>query len=328
MEEQAKAVFRRIFARLKPPPEMRLSEWADRYRRIPQGAAEPGRWRTDRAPHMREVMDSISDVRIKKVVVMSSAQVAKSETLVNVVGYYMHYDPVPILMMQPTITMAESFSKNRLAKSIQETPVLRGMISDRRGAGNTILEKVFPGGSIAIVGANSPSSLASRPVQVLLADEVDRYPATAGTEGDPLFLASERLTTFWNSKEVYVSTPGNKGTSRIELEYQNSSQGEWNVPCPHCGELQPLTWEGVVFDKDNLDTIQYCCSKCAALATEAEWKKGFINGKYIHAEPENPVRGFHLNALGSSLARWRDIVEKFLLANEEKKKGNIEELKR
>ena len=124
---------------------------------------------------MREIMDSISDVRIKKVVVMSSAQVAKSETLVNVVGYYMHYDPVPILMMQPTITMAESFSKNRLAKSIQETPVLRGMISDRRGAGNTILEKVFPGGSIAIVGANSPSSLASRPVQVLLADEVDRY---------------------------------------------------------------------------------------------------------------------------------------------------------
>ena len=327
MEEQAKAVFRRIFARLKPPPEMRMSDWADQYRRIPQGAAEPGRWRTDRVPHMREIMDSVSDVRIRKVVVMSSAQVAKTELEINTTGYYMHYDPVPILMMQPTITMAESFSKNRLTKSIQETPVLRGMISDRRGAGNTILEKVFPGGSIAIVGANSPSSLASRPVQVLLADEVDRYPATAGTEGDPLFLASERLTTFWNSKEVYVSTPGNKGASRIELEYQHSSQGEWNVPCPHCGELQPLTWEGVVFDKDNLDTIQYCCSKCAALATEAEWKKGFINGKYIHAEPENPVRGFHLNALGSSLARWRDIVEKFLLANEEKKKGNIEELK-
>ena len=61
MEEQSKAVFKRIFARLKPPPEMRLSDWADRYRRIPQGAAEPGRWRTDRAPHMREVMDSIPE---------------------------------------------------------------------------------------------------------------------------------------------------------------------------------------------------------------------------------------------------------------------------
>lgn len=182
---------------------------------------------------------------------------------------------------------------------------------------------MYPGGSIAIVGANSPSSLASRPVQVLLADEVDRYPATAGTEGDPLFLASERLTTFWNSKEVYVSTPGNKGSSRIEVEYQHSSQGEWNVPCPECGELQPLTWEGVVFDKDDLDNIQYCCSKCGVLYPEASWKKGFINGKYIHADPENPVRGFHLNALGSTLARWRDIVEKFIIANEEKKKGSV-----
>ena len=111
MEEQAKAVFKRIFARLKPPPEMRLSDWADRYRRIPQGAAEPGRWRTDRVPHMREIMDSVSDVRIRKVVVMSSAQVAKTELEINTTGYYMHYDPVPILIMQPTITMAESFSK-------------------------------------------------------------------------------------------------------------------------------------------------------------------------------------------------------------------------
>ena len=327
MEEQTKAVFRRVFAKLKPPPNIAMSEWADKYRRLPQGAAASGRWRTYRVPHQREIMDSISDVRIRKVVVMTSSQVAKTETLINTTGYYMHYEPAPILIMQPTITMGESFSKNRLTKSINETPVLRGMISNKRGAGNTILEKVYPGGSIAIVGANSPSSLASRPVQVLLADEVDRYPATAGTEGDPLFLASERLTTFWNSKEVYVSTPGNKGASRIELEYTHSSQGEWNVPCPECGELQPLTWEGVVFNKDDLDNIQYCCPKCGALSQEAAWKKGFIRGKYIHADPENPVRGFHLNALGSTLAQWRDIVEKFILANEEKKKGNIEELK-
>ena len=83
-----------------------------------------------------------------------------------------------------------------------------------------------------MVGANSPSSLASRPIQILLADEVDRYPATAGKEGDPLFLASERLTTFWNRKEVYVSTPTIKDASRIEAEYQHSSRGEWNRPVP------------------------------------------------------------------------------------------------
>ena len=129
MEGQANKLFRRIFSKLKPPPRVSMSEWADRYRRLPQGTtANPGRWNTDNVPHMREIMDSVSDVRIRKVVVMSSAQVAKTELEINTTGYYMHYEPVPILIMQPTITMAESFSKGRLTKSINETPVLRGMI--------------------------------------------------------------------------------------------------------------------------------------------------------------------------------------------------------
>ena len=205
MEQYAKTIYRRIFSKLKPPPEMKMSDWADRYRRLSQGAsAEPGRWRTEKVPHQKEIMDTIADVKVKKVVVMSSAQIGKTEgAVLNTIGYYMHYDPAPVLIMQPTIQMAEAFSKDRLSKMLQDTPVLSGLVNDKgRNTGNTILQKIFPGGHITMVGANSPSSLASRPIQILLADEVDRYPATAGKEGDPLFLASERLSTFWNSKEV------------------------------------------------------------------------------------------------------------------------------
>lgn len=330
MEQYARTIYRRIFAKLMPPPDMKMSDWADKYRQLSQGAAaEPGRWYTEKVPHLREIMDCISDIKIKKVVVMSSAQIGKTEgPILNTVGYYMHYDPAPVLIMQPTIQMAESFSKDRLSKMLHDTQVLSGLVNDRgRNTGNTILQKVFPGGHITMVGANSPSSLASRPIQVLLADEVDRYPATAGKEGDPLFLASERLTTFWNSKEVYVSTPTIKDASRIEIEYQHSSRGEWNVPCPNCGQLQPLEWSGVIFDPEDLDNIQYVCPHCGAVAPETIWKKHFKGGRYIHEDPENPVKGFHLNALGSTLAKWRDIVEKFILASEEKRKGNIEPLK-
>lgn len=330
MEAYAAAIYKRIFAKLKPPPDMKMSEWADNYRQLSQGAAaEPGRWRTDKAPHLREIMDTISDVKIRKTVVMSSAQIGKTEgPVLNTCGYYMQYDPAPVLIMQPTIQMAEAFSKDRLSKMLQDTPALSGLVNDKgRNTGNTILQKIFPGGHITMVGANSPSSLASRPIQILLADEVDRYPATAGKEGDPLFLASERLTTFWNRKEVYVSTPTIKDASRIEAEYLHSSRGEWNVPCPNCGAFQPLEWANVVFDQEDLSTISYVCPHCGALAPEVVWKKGFVNGKYVHEDPDNPVKGFHLNALGSTLAQWREIVEKFLLANEEKKKGNIEPLK-
>lgn len=330
MKKATVDLFQRIFSVLKPPPDMTLSEWADEYRVLPQGAsALPGRWKTDNAPYQREIMDAITDISIQKVVIMSGAQIGKTDAFIlNPIGYFMHYDPAPIIVMQPTITMAEGFSKEKLSNMIRSTPVLRERVNEKsRNSGNTILQKLFPGGSVTIVGANSPSSLRMRSIRILLADEIDAYPPTAGKEGDPLLLAGKRLATFWNKKEINVSTPTNKSTSRIAVEYEHSTQEEWHVPCPACGELQPLEWANVKFDKENLDEIQYCCSKCGVLSSEAEWKERFSGGRFIAKFPKRKVRGFHLNSLASPFAEWREIVEKFLTANEEKKRGNIELLK-
>lgn len=329
-QEQTQNLFRKIFKILEPPPDLKLSEWADKYRRLSsEASAEPGRWRTSKAPYQKEIMDAITDINIRKVVVMSAAQVGKTDAMIlNPIGYYIHYEPSPIMVLQPTINMAEAFSKDRLTPMIRDTPVICERINDKsRNSGNTILQKIFPGGHVTMVGANSPSSLASRPIRILLADEIDRYPATAGNEGDPLFLAAKRLTTFWNRKEVDVSTPTIKGLSRIEVEYENSSRGEWNTPCPCCGALQPLKWANVVFDKDNLSEIRYVCEECGAVSAEVEWKEHFVEGKFVHEDPDNPVKGFHLNTLASTLATWKEVVEKFLMANAEKKKGNVEMLK-
>lgn len=330
MKKATTELFKKIFLVLKPPPDMTLSEWADKYRRLSaESSVEPGRWKTSKAPYQREIMDAITDLTVPKVVVMSAAQLGKTDGFIlNPIGYYMHYDPAPIMVMQPTIQMGESFSKDRLSPMIRDTPVLRERVHDKsRNSGNTILQKVFPGGHVTIVGANSPSSLASRPIRVLLADEIDRYPATAGNEGDPLLLAAKRLATFWNRKEVDVSTPTIKGLSRIEVEYEHSTKEVWNVPCPACGELQPLEWASVIFDKENPVEILYACAACGVVSSEVEWKERFCEGKFIAQHPERAVRGFHLNALASQFVEWKDIVEKFLKANDEKKKGNIELLK-
>lgn len=330
MKKATVELFTRIFSVLKPPPNMTLSQWADEYRVLPQGtSALPGKWNTKNAPYQREIMNAITDISVQKVVIMSGAQIGKTDAFVlNPIGYYMHYDPAPIIVMQPTITMAEGFSKEKLSPMIRAMPVLRERVNEKsRNSGNTILSKIFPGGQVTIVGANSPSSLRMRPIRILLADEIDAYPPTAGNEGDPLVLAGKRLTTYWNKKEVDISTPTIKGISRIEVEYEHSTQEVWNVPCPECGELQPLVWAGVIFDKENPDEISYCCQKCGVLSSEAEWKERFIDGKFIAKYPERKVRGFHLNALASPFAEWKEIVVKFLTANEEKKKGNIELLK-
>ena len=320
----------KIFAGLKPPPPITITEWADEYRRLsPEASAEPGRWKTSKAPYQKEIMDAIGEVGVEKVVVMSAAQIGKSDAcILNPLGYYMHYDPSPIMILQPTIQMAEAFSKDRISPMLRDTPILQDKVDDKsRTSGNTILQKIFPGGHVTMVGANSPSSLASRPIRILLADEIDRYPVTAGTEGDPLLLATKRLTTFWNKKIVCVSTPTIKDVSRIEVEYEHSTQGEWNIPCPHCGEYNPLEWAYIKFDKEDLSEIEYTCRHCGAIASEYAWKSNFEKGKFIFKYPKRAVKGFHLNALASLFVSWADIVEKFLVANEEKKKGNIELLK-
>lgn len=330
MQEHTRALFREIFSRLKPPPELTISQWADRFRRLSsESSAEPGRWKTDKAPYQREIMDAVNDLSVSKVVVMSAAQIGKTDALIlNPIGYYMDVDPSPMMVMEPTLQLGEAFSKDRLSPMLRDTPVLSDKVKEKsRTSGNTILHKVFPGGHITIVGANSAASLASRPIRILLADEIDRYPITAGNEGDPLLLAAKRLTTFWNKRIVCVSTPTIKGMSRIEIEYENSTQEEWNVPCPQCGEYQPLLWSQVQFDKDHLEEINYVCLKCGAVSSEVEWRGRFGEGKFVAKFPRRKVRGFHLNTLASTFVEWREVVEKFLMANEKAKQGNVEPLK-
>lgn len=331
MEPQTVKLFAVVLQKLKPPPPLTISQWADKYRVLSsESSAEPGRWHTDKAPYQRAIMDAIGDPHVREVVVMSAAQIGKTDAFIlNVLAYYMDYAPAPIMCMQPTLDMGQTLSKDRISPMLRDTPRLKGLVDVKsRFAGSTVMKKNFIGGHITIVGANSPSSLASRPIKVLLADEIDRYPKSAGTEGDPLNLAKKRQTTFWDCKTVMVSTPTIKGDSRIEDAFNLSTQEEWNIPCPECGAYQPLVWENVKFDPDNLEKgIDYVCCECGCVANEYRWKAQEIKGKYIAANPGAATRGFHLNTLASTFVGWDEVVRKFLEAKEALDHGNPEEMK-
>ncbi|WNF36419.1 phage terminase large subunit family protein [Bacillaceae bacterium IKA-2] len=299
---------------LSPPPDLTVSEWADAYRKLSsESSAESGQWRTDRAPYQREILDSVNDPEIEKIIIMASAQVGKTEIILNAVGYHIDFDPAPILLLQPTESLAKNFSKERLAPMLRDSPTLRNKVADvkTRDGGNTTLQKSFAGGYIALVGANAPSGLASRPIRVLLADEIDRFPISAGKEGDPLALAEKRTNNFYNRKKIFVSTPTTKGASRIEAEFELSTQEHWHLPCPSCGEFQPLRWSQIIFD-----SITHACKHCGSTHNEYEWKEG--KGKWISENPEASSRGFHLNELVSPWRKWKEIIQDFLDA---KRKG-------
>lgn len=309
-------LFEKIFEVLKPPKPLTISSWAAEKRRLSREAsAEPGRWNLDRAPYQRSIMDAISSPGLKRVVLMTSAQIGKTEMLLNTIGYYSEHDPSPIMVVNPTDAMAQAFSKDRLAPMIRDTECLKeiyGMAKSRDTA-NTILHKQFPGGHITMIGANAPTNLASRPIRILLLDEVDRYPASAGTEGDPVDLADKRTTTFWNRKVVLVSTPTEKGVSRIEKEYLKSSQEEWCVQCPYCGKYTPFKWDNLDF-KD----MMMKCDHCEEKLSEDEWKEQ--PGMFVAQNPSvTDIRGFHLNEMASPWKRWKDIKQAYLEAVKDKK---------
>ncbi len=317
-----------VFNNLSPPPKITLSEWADKYRQLsPESSAEPGQWKTDRAPYQRGMMDVFSDRTIHTVVDMTSSQVGKTEKHLNTLGYFIDYDPAPILVVQPTIKMAEAFSKDRLAPMIRDSPTLAKKIMSKKKGDSTIYHKKFVGGHVTLAGANSPASLASRPIRILLCDEVDRWPASAGTEGDPLNIARKRTSTFHNRKTILSSTPGNKyipgeGGSRIEFAWLQSDQRHYFVPCPHCDHEQHLEWEQVKWSKDELEndlakTAYYECKSCKGEIYEHHKLKMLRRGKWIATATSDGIAGFHLNELYSPWKTIVEVVEEYLEAKDD-----------
>jgi len=300
---------------MAPPPDLTVSQWADRYRRLsPESSASPGQWDTDIVEYLREPMDMVGKPGVREIVLMTSAQVGKSSFVENVIGYFMHQDPCPILHVSPTISSMKMFSKERLAPMLRDSPVLTGLVKTARSrdSDNTIETKRFPGGNLAMVGSNAPSGLASRPVRVVVADEVDRFERSAGTEGDPLKLAIKRTTTFWNRVIVYVSTPGNKGESRIEESYERSDQRQRWCPCPDCGHHQVLTWANVRWWDGDAETAAYVCEGCGSLWDDVKRNIAVRRGEWRARRPFNGIVGYHMSQIYSPFARLADGVRDFL----------------
>jgi phage terminase large subunit GpA-like protein len=310
---------RNSISTLRPPPRLTVSEWADLERRLSsEASAAPGRWYTERTEYLRGIMDAASDPNVTEIVVMAGAQLGKTEVILNVIGYHVAHDPAPILVVQPTghKGMAETFSKDRLAPMLRDTPCLKGKVKDPRSrdSGNTTLQKNFPGGRISMIGANSPAQLASRPIRIVLLDEVDRYPASSGSEGDPIELARKRSATFWNRKVVMVSTPTNKGASIIEERYQQSDQRRFFAVCPHCDEAQTLEWRNVKWQKDRPETAGYMCEGCGVLWSDADRNRAVKAGYWDATQAFKGIAGFQISAIYSPWVSLEEAVRDFLKA--------------
>lgn len=320
---------------LKPKPITSLSDWADRNRiLVSTASAEAGMWRTSRTPYLREIQDCLSaSSPVQRVVLRFAAQLGKTEVGLNWIGYVVEHAPAPMFIALPTLDVCDSWGVQRLDPMLASTPSITHIfdVKSRRTAGNSARIKVFPGGGLFMGGANSPSSLASKPIQYILCDEIDRFPWEVGKEGDPLGLLEERQNTFPRRKILLLSTPTTSGLSRIDDEYQASDQRQYHVPCPECGERQPLRWRDDNGDYSlvrNAATgrVSYRCAHCSELIEEHHKTAMLRDGIWIPGERGRTTRGYALNQLYSPIGLGRTWSE--LLTRWESARGDTSKLKR
>lgn len=260
-----------------------MPAWADRYRKLAKEAGSTsGNWSTATVEVARGPMLAVTEPGVHVITTMVSTQLLKTALLENVFGYFAHLDPCPILLLQPKEDAAEQFSKERISPLIRVTPVLRDLVgtSKTRNADETLLFKAFPGGFLALAGAGSPDNLARRPVRVILADEVDKYPVTR--EGEPIALAEERTATFGvNWLSVRACSPTVEDESRIEASYKDSDHRKASFECPHCRHrMFPDFFKHVDWDKRRDEggnvlehfpkTARIACEACGEIFSEGD----------------------------------------------------------
>ncbi|MBU0994692.1 MAG: phage terminase large subunit family protein, partial [Proteobacteria bacterium] len=279
-----------------------------------ESAHEPGKWKT--LPYQKDILDAFTDLRVEKITMMKSARVGYTKILNQVEGYHIHHDPKSILMVQPTVEDAQGYSKEELAPMLRDTPVLQGLVAEAksRDSSNTILKKSYPGGFLSLVGANSARGFRRISVPIVLFDEVDGYPPTAGQEGDQIKLGTKRAEWFWDKKIAIGSTPTTKEMSRVEKSFNESDKRFYFVPCPFCNEFQTIDFNQIKWPKNEPEKAALECKACKNLIPHSKKRWMIERGEWRATENFNSHAGFFIWA-GYSFApnaTWAKIAAEFL----------------
>lgn len=310
----------------KPPESLTVSEWADKYRILSEKDSDrPGKWRTNTTPYLREIMNTLNNPSCDDITFVGGTQLGKTVAEQNMIAYIIDQDPGPMMIVYPTEKLAGFTSENRIQPMIELCERIEKKFYKQK---SQRLELQFINMYIALIGANSPSDLSSRPVRYIFFDEIDKFPAWAGKEAGPLDLAEERTKTFWNRKKVKVSTPTIKSGNIWQSWLNADVQKKFFVPCPYCGTFQEFIFKNIKFDSTQLPRevkydAYYECESCKGCIEDRHKKEMLRLGKWKSVnQPVGRAKkiAFHLNSIYSPWVTFGDVAEKFLESRDQPEK--------
>ncbi len=306
---------------LRPPENLLVSEWAEKYRNLDaKSSAIPGKWSNSITPYLLDIMNEFNNAEIEEITFIKPTQVGGTEALHNMLGYIVMQDPGPVMIVYPTDTLAESVSENRIQPMFLNSSKLKEKFKKNA---SSKLELQCDGMYITLSGANSPSSLASKPIRFLFLDEVDKYPGASKKEADPIKLAKERTKTFTNNKKIFQTSTPTLKTGHIWKAKENADVVKhFRVPCPHCGEYIELLFKQIKWpkkegmsDADRAEFANYACQECGCIITDNHKQQMLRYGRWevVEQKTQFPRKvAYWMNTLYSPFVRFSEIAKEFL----------------
>ena len=311
---------------LKPPEELTVSEWAGKYRFLDERSSSmPGKWKNEMTPYLVGIMDEFNNYQTEKIVFCKCTQLGGTEALNNMICFSVAQDPAPMMIVYPTSELADSVVEQRIKPMLKASKETKKHFKERN---STKKELQFDNMYISIVGSNSPSELASRPIRYLFLDEVDKYPNESKKEADPISLAVERTKTFNNRKIYMCSTPTTRTGHIWEEKEKADIEKHYFVPCPHCGDFIELKFSQIRWPDDNeklsaadkAEFAQYICQECGNTINDADKMEMLQKGKWETVKENTKFTktvAFWINTLYSPFTRFSQIAKAYLIAKDD-----------
>ncbi|AJP72274.1 terminase gpA endonuclease subunit [Sphingomonas hengshuiensis] len=356
LRRNAKRLNRAMAKGLKPPPRLKVSEWA-RFRHFPDDAPIPGQWSNETAPELVEIMDAMSaHDPCEEGALMKCAQSGGSASAENMLGYISDLHPGPVLFVQATFQAALDWAAEKFWPMVEATPRLSpergGTIRAQglaNGDGSTTKKILFnrSGGYILLAGANSSAGLRQRTVRYAIEDDLDEWPLDLEGQGSPEGMVDARLRVWKSrglSKRLKISTPRIKGSSQIGSAYRAGDPRRYYFKCPECDSRFVPEWGDIQWpdgQPERAHLIAPCCGvpiehwRKPGMKLSDGWLSLTIDGEaparvldeatfqaWRQRMPQSIKRGWHLPGIISSFLSWAEMAIGFVAAQ-----GDINKLK-
>jgi phage terminase large subunit GpA-like protein len=325
---------RKIWREAWQPPDRRPAwQWCEDHIEAIPYSPNPGRFRSENSPWIREVMEALVDPRVRLVSIIASVQSSKTTAPELTLCYIISNLPGPALWLDQTDEDARDYSESRLQKLFDQCePVARLMptgIHRHKRKNNAI--QFTNGMTLWILGAHNKTNLQRRSIRWLIGDETWRWPQGHMAE------AEARVTAFgWLGKCIFMSQGGEEDDD-THRKFEATDQREWTFACSQCGHRQPFKWECVEWSKSARDetgewdfdevrrTTALRCESCNHYFNDSDRMRRELNatGQFIKKNPKASAEnvGFHWNALCAM--SWGQLAELYLRAKAAARKGDV-----